>query len=333
MRAQEEKGQGHMGKIGFLYPGQGSQKVGMGKELAQSNPALFERYLIQSDQVAGEPVSRFCLEGPPDVLSQTQIAQPALFAYSLALTEYARQLGLFPDMVAGHSLGEYTAAVAAGVISFQEGLSLVCMRGRLMKQLQDERPGAMAAIIGLSKEALDPFCRVISQRDLVLVTNWNAPEQLGVSGTESGVQRLLNFFKVKKGVTAIRLPGKGAFHSLLVAAVQVAMRELTSDLHWHNPTVPLVANVSGGVLTQGGEIRQELIEQITNPVQWVPCVQRLVAHGCDTLVELGSGQVLTKLVRLIAPKVTAVAIDTPEKLETFVKTQRTAFWREGLRTA
>src|SRR5262249_16018786 len=121
MKAQEEKRQRDMGKIGFLYPGQGSQKVGMGKELAQSNPALFEQYLIRSDQVASEPVSLFALEGPLDVLSQTQIAQPALFTYSLALTEYAHQLGLFPDMVAGHSLGEYTAAVAAGVISFHEG--------------------------------------------------------------------------------------------------------------------------------------------------------------------------------------------------------------------
>src|SRR5437764_1059896 len=230
MRAQEEKGQGHMGKIGFLYPGQGSQKVGMGKELAQSNPALFERYLIQSDQVAGEPVSRFCLEGPPDVLSQTQIAQPALFAYSLALTEYARQLGLFPDMVAGHSLGEYTAAVAAGVISFQEGLSLVCMRGRLMKQLQDERPGAMAAVIGFSKEVLDPLCRKISQLDSVQVTNWNAPEQLVVSGTENGVQRLIEAIHARGKGNAMRLPVKGAFHSSLMEAVQDAIRGLTHDL-------------------------------------------------------------------------------------------------------
>lgn len=330
---RKRKGKEYMGKIGFLYPGQGSQKVGMGKELARSNPALFKRYIMQGDRVADELVSRFCLMGPLEVLSQTHIAQPALFTYSLALTEYARQLGLVPDMVAGHSLGEYTAAVAAGVISFQEGLALVCTRGRLMKELQDEQPGAMAAVVGLSKEALDPLCREISRRDLVLVTNWNAPEQLVVSGTESGVQRLMDMLSMRKGPTVLRLPVKGAFHSPLMTKVQDAMRELTSDLPWHNPKVPLVANVSGNVLTHGTEIRQELVEQITSPVQWVLCVKELVASGCDTLVELGSGQVLTKLVRLIAPHVTAAALDTPEKLETFVKTQGIDIQSEGLRVA
>lgn len=322
-----------MGKIGFLYPGQGSQKVGMGKELAQSDPALFACYLSESDRVADAPVSQFCLEGPPDTLSQTQIAQPALFAYSLALTEYAQQLGLSPDMVAGHSLGEYTAAVAAGAISFSEGLSLVCTRGRLMKQAQDERPGAMAAVLGLAKEALDPLCREISQHELVLVTNWNAPGQLVVSGTEAGVLALIDTVRSQGQGKAIRLPVKGAFHSPMMQVVKDAIRALTSELSWCNAAVPLVANVSGNVLTRGREIRQELIEQITSPVQWVPCVERLVAEGCDTLVELGSGQVLTKLVRLIAPQVTAVAIDTPEKLETFAEAQRTASRKEDLQVA
>lgn len=317
-----------MGKIGFLYPGQGSQKVGMGQELFNAEPDLFERYLAQSDHVAGVPVSQFCLHGSIDALSQTQVAQPALFAFSLALTEYAHRLGLYPDMVAGHSLGEYTAAVAAGALSYHEGLALVCKRGHLMKQIQDEKPGAMAAVLGLVKETLDDLCSNVSHHHLVQVTNWNAPGQLVVSGTEHGVQQLIEAVRAGGEGKAIRLPVKGAFHSSLMATVQDAMHEMVYLLHWNDVKTPLIGNVSGIPLTRGTEIRQELIEQITSPVQWVPCVKRLVADGCDTLIELGSGQVLTKLVHLIAPQITAVAIDTPAKLETFVQTRQSTAWQE-----
>jgi [acyl-carrier-protein] S-malonyltransferase len=308
-----------MGKIGFLYPGQGSQKVGMGKDLLDARPELFERYLAYSDRVTGEPISRLCLGGSLSELSQTQVAQPALFAYSLALTDYAYQLDLYPDMVAGHSLGEYTAAVAAGALSFNEGLALVSRRGRLMKQIQDERPGTMAAVLGLEREALEQLCRDICPHHLVQVTNWNAPGQLVASGTEQGVQQLVATIHASGRGKAIRLPVKGAFHSSLMSTVQDALHGLTCTLRWHDTTVPLVANVSGLALTRGAEIRRELVEQIASPVQWVLCVEKLVAEGCETLIELGPGQVLTKLVRLIAPQVTALAIDTPARLEAFAK--------------
>lgn len=322
-----------MQKIGFLYPGQGSQRAGMAQKLAQRDPALFERYLGLSDQLAGEPVSQLCQEGSLQALSQTHIAQPALFAYSLALTERAGQLGLVPAFVAGHSLGEYTAAVAAGALSFAEGLALVCQRGNLMKQQQDEQPGAMAAVLGLSRTALDQLCDEISQQDLVVVTNWNAPEQLVVSGTESGVQRLGALVRTQGSGKVVQLPVKGAFHSPLMKPVQVALGQTMSKLHWRDASIPLVANVSGLELRRGSDIQQELLEQITSPVQWVRCVERLAASGCTTLIELGPGQVLTRLVRLIAPQITAVALDTLEALDTFAATQHTFAEQEALQVA
>jgi [acyl-carrier-protein] S-malonyltransferase len=309
-----------LGKIAFLYPGQGSQKVGMGSELLKAAPALFESYLGQSNAATGIPVTQYCLEGPLEMLSQTHVAQPALFAHSLALTEYVRQLGLYPDMVVGHSLGEYTAAVAAGVLSFAEGIYLVSQRGKLMYQLQNEQPGAMAAIVGLAPEILFDLCASISKKHLVAVTNWNTPTQFVVSGTEDAVQALLEVVRRFKNVRAMRLAVKGAFHSSLMAPVQSALTAIMQDLTWCDAQVPLVANVSGAILTSSQHIRQELIAQITSPVQWVSCVETLIRAGCDTFIELGASQVLTRLVRSIAPDCKTFAVDAPEKIAALAAT-------------
>ncbi len=312
-----------MGKIAFLYPGQGSQKIGMGSDLMETAPELFTRYLLSSDRVADLPVTRYCQEGPLELLSQTQIAQPALFAHSLALTEYAYRLGLRPDIVAGHSLGEYTAATAAGVLSYEDGLYLVSQRGKLMHQIQEERPGAMAAIVGMAVEDLQSLCTTISREHYVAITNRNTQTQFIVSGVEEGVRALMAEASTFENVRVVRLPVGGAFHSALMAPVQSALTAVMQRLTWHEPQVPLVANVSGAILTGSREIRHELTEQITNPVQWMSCVETLRAAGCDTFVEVGACQVLTKLVRLIAPGTRVFTAGTIEKLHEVAETLNT----------
>jgi [acyl-carrier-protein] S-malonyltransferase len=296
-----------MSKIAFLYPGQGSQRIGMGAELLENAPELFTRYTAQAEAISGLPIGRLCKEGPLESLTQTQVAQPALFAVSLALTDYATQIGLRPDFVAGHSLGEYTAAVACGALTAEDGMKLVCERGRLMAQIQADRPGSMAAIMGLSADQLQELCARASEVGLVTIANLNSPTQIVVSGEIAGVEKLIEMARAAGSQRAIRLQAGAGFHSPLMRPVQARLGEIMETMSWNNAQVPLVANVSGETLTKGMQIRQALVVQIASPVQWVACAQTLLREGCNTFLELGPGRVLTGLVRQIMPDVDAMA--------------------------
>jgi [acyl-carrier-protein] S-malonyltransferase len=309
-------------KIAFLYPGQGSQRVGMGAELRASQPHLFERHFSQADAASGLPVTRYCLEGPIESLTQTQVAQPALFTLSTALTDYARQLGLRPDFVAGHSLGEYTAAVASGALGAADGIELVARRGQFMAEIQSERPGAMAAVIGLTAERLQELCDRASSAGLVTLANLNTPTQIVVSGEEAPVEKVLELAREAGAERALRLQVGAGFHTELMAPVQHRMAALMKDVAWQNPEAPLAANCSGEILATSEAIRQGLIAQIASPVRWVDCMRALVNAGCTTFVELGPGRVLTGLLRQINPDSEGVAVDSPEKIDAFVEAHR-----------
>lgn len=310
-----------MGAFAFLYPGQGSQKVGMGSDLREAEPDRYERYLTAAEEASGLPIRRLSLEGPIEELTRTDVAQPALFALSLAITETARGMNLQPACVAGHSLGEYTAAVASGALSTDDGMRLVALRGRLMAETQSERPGAMAAVIGLASEQLADLCEQASKATSasVALANLNSPTQIVVSGEEPAVEALMPLAQEAGAAKVVRLQVGAAFHSELMKPVQARMAEAMADIPWKDPDVPLVSNASGETVETADGVRNALVEQIASPVRWVDCVRTLVDRGCTTFLELGPGRVLANLVRQIASDVDIASADSPRTLEEFTK--------------
>ena len=308
-----------MGKVAFLYPGQGSQRVGMGAQMREADSELFGRYFDQADAVSGLPVRAYATEGPEESLTRTDVAQPALFALSLAVTDVARELGLQPDFVAGHSLGEYTAAVATGALSREDGMRVVCERGRLMAGIQAERPGAMAAVIGLDVTEVESLCERASEAGVVALANLNSPTQVVVSGEEAGVERLVELAQEAGAKRALRLQVGAAFHSSLMEPVQARLDKVMDTVSWNEPEVPLASNASGTIVGDRDQVRQALLAQIASPVRWVDCVRALTEQGCDVFLELGSGRVLTGLVRQIDADVDVSPADSRQKLEEFAE--------------
>jgi [acyl-carrier-protein] S-malonyltransferase len=291
----------------------------MGAELLQERPAA-ERYLALADEVSGMPIRRLCLEGPAEELTRTEVAQPALFAVGLAVADAASELGLRPDYVAGHSLGEYTAAVVAGALGPEDGMRVVCQRGKLMEGIQSERPGAMAAIIGLARERLEELCREASRTGEVSVANLNSPTQIVVSGEETGVARVQELAEEAGAKRAVRLQVGAAFHSSLMVPVRERLAETMADVSFSDPATPLVAVCSAETISSADGVREALLRQIVSPVRWVEVVQALVDAGVGRFLELGPGRVLSGLIRQISPQADAAPADSVERLSQLAPT-------------
>lgn len=282
----------------------------MGAELRGERPELFDRYFGLAEEASGLPVARLALEGPEDDLTRTDVAQPALFALSLTLAELADELGFHADFVGGHSLGEYTAAVAAGALGLEEGMGLVCERGRLMAEVQSVTPGAMAAIIGLELPEVERLCGDAADAGQVEVANLNSPQQIVVSGEVVAVERVIELASAAGARQAARLPVGAAFHSRMMEPVQRRLAEAMEGLGFADPRVPMVSNASGRLVFTGEEVRRALIDQIASAVRWVDCVMTLQSEGVERFVELGPGRVLSGLVRRIDREAETVAVDS-----------------------
>ena len=306
----------------LLFPGQGSQKPGMGKDLAATFTAAAQVF-EEADAALGESLSTLCFDGPSDTLTLTHNAQPALLAHGAAVWAVTRDK-LAPNVraAAGHSLGEFTAYCAAGALSVTESIKLVRQRGALMYESGLARPGAMAAILGDTDRSIDEICQEASaspEGGLVVPANYNSPGQIVVSGEVAGVERAMELAKKAGAKRAIRLPVSGAFHSPLMQSAWQAFAQALSHAPFTDPSVPIYANVSAEPVTSATDARRLLLEQLTAPVRWIQVVQRLATDFPGALfVEMGPGTVLAGLVKKIAPTVDCVSCGTPDDVESLL---------------
>ena len=303
--------------IVLLFPGQGSQKPGMGKDLADAFPEA-RSVFDQADDVLGAPLSRLCFEGPADELTLTHNAQPALLAHGAAVWAIARdRIGPSVRAAAGHSLGEFTAYHAAGSMSLAGGLRVVRRRGELMYESGVRQPGAMAAILGDLQQPIESVCDAASREaGLVVPANYNAPGQIVISGEVAGVDRAMALAKEAGAKRAMRLNVSGAFHSPLMQSAQSGLTEILAATEMRDPRFPVYANVDAQPVASGNTARERLVRQLTSPVRWTDEVQALASAYPDALVvEMGPGTVLGGLVRKIAPSVKTASCGTVAEVE------------------
>lgn len=297
-----------MSKIAFIFPGQGSQSVGMGADLIATNENS-KAFYEQADEAVGIVLSDYMLNGPIETLTYTYYAQPALLTTGVMIADRLQQAGIKPHFTAGHSLGEYSAFVTSGVMSFPDAVKTVHQRGLFMNEAVPAGEGAMAAILGMDAEPLADVCQQIAETgEAVQIANFNCPGQIVISGTAMGVEQASAAAKKAGAKRAIALPVSGPFHSKLMAPAADKLANVISELPLQQPAIPVVSNVTSNLLKDVEEIKVEMIAQVISPVCWQQNVETLIAQGVTIFIECGPGKVLTGLVKKIDRSVTTYAV-------------------------
>jgi [acyl-carrier-protein] S-malonyltransferase len=298
-------------KTAFLFPGQGAQFIGMGRDIADAFPAA-KAIFDKANQILGFDIAKICFDGPAETLNTTTMSQPAIFTVSASLLEIFRASdktkGITADVSAGLSMGEYTSLYAAGLISFEDGLKLVKKRGEAMQQASDKSKGGMVAIIGLDDEKTKALCEEAGQGELLQGVNFNCPGQIAISGTISACERATALAEKYGAMKAIRLEVAGAFHTAMMSPAADALGQALAQTSIKEPALSLsngpsqpkvIANITADYYSSAKQIRESLTKQLVQPIYWQKCVERLMADGVDTFYEIGPGKVLTGLMKRI----------------------------------
>jgi [acyl-carrier-protein] S-malonyltransferase len=306
-------------KTAFLFPGQGAQVVGMGVDIAQSFPVAAQMY-DKANQIVGFDLRKLCFEGPAEQLNTTTISQPAIFTTSAAILEVLKTnpatSGMKADITAGLSLGEYTALYAAGLISFEDSLMLVHMRGQAMQEAADATNGAMVGIIGLDEEKVRQICTEAGEGDLIVPVNFNCPGQIVVSGSVSACERAEKLAEEYGAMKAVRLEVAGAFHTEMMSSAAEKLGQALSNSQIAEPSeIKTIANINAEYYQSSEKIKDGLINQLTCPILWQKCMERLLNDGIEKFYEIGPGRVLTGLMRRINRKIKVVNISTLKAIE------------------